>query len=67
MLSRYAGDLGMFDTLSSRLRDSTPSLFSKSDAVVNKANEHVTIATAAQSRNEQHTYLRESLKVGHTS
>lgn len=57
------GDTGLSDTLSARLRETTPSLFSQSDAVVNKANEMVTMATAAQGKTEQWSLLRESLKV----
>lgn len=63
LLARYAGETGLSATLSSRLRDSTPSLFSQSDAIVNKANELVALATASQSSHEQHNYLRESLKL----
>ncbi len=63
LLTRYASDVGVSDTLSARLRETTPSLFSQNDAVINKANELVTLATAAQSRNEQWSLLRESLKV----
>ena len=63
LLTRYAGDVGVSDTLSARLRDTTPSLFSQNDAVTSKANEMVTLATAAKSRNEQWGLLRESLKV----
>ena len=63
LLNRYAGDTGMFDSLSSRLRDATPTLFSHDDAIATKANEMITLATTAQSKYEQLSMLRESLKV----
>ena len=64
LLTRYAGDVGISDSLATRLRDTTPSLFSQKDAVVSKANEMVTVATSEQSRTKQWGLLRESLKVG---
>lgn len=64
LLTRYAGDLGLSDSLSTRLRDTTPSLFSQKDAVISKANEMVTMATTEQGRAKQRGLLRESLKVG---
>ena len=45
----------------------TPSLFSHDDAIASKAQELVTMATAMESRYEQLSMLRESLKVTSTS
>lgn len=53
----------MTDSLHARLRDVTPSLFSHDDAIASKAQELITMATALESRYEQLTMLRESLKV----
>ena len=63
LLNRYAGDTGMTDSLTARLRDLTPSLFSQDDAIASKATELVTMATTIKNRYEQLSMLRESLKV----
>lgn len=64
LLARYAGDLGLSDALSHRLRNTTPSLFSQRDAVNSKASEMITMAADELSRTKQQGLLRESLKVG---
>ena len=53
----------MTDSLTARLRDLTPSLFSQDDAIASKATELVTMATTIKNRYEQLSMLRESLKV----
>ena len=63
LLNRYAGDVGMSDSLSARLLEATPSLFSHDDAVASKARELVTMATSSQSKYEQLNLLRDSVKV----
>ena len=63
LLNRYAGDVGMSDSLSARLLEATPTLFSQDDAIASKAQELVTMATSSQSKYEQVGLLRESVKV----
>ena len=53
----------MTESLSARLREMTPSLYSLEDAIASKAQELVTMATTVQGRYEQLTMLRESLEV----
>ena len=63
LLNRYAGDVGMSDSLSARLLEATPSLFSHDDAIASKARELITMAMSSQSKYEQLSLLRESVKV----
>lgn len=62
LLTRYAGDTGLTDSLTARLRQMAPALFSQDDAIISKAQELVTMATVIQSRYEQLSMLRDSLK-----
>lgn len=63
LLDRYAGDIDIFDTISERLRETTPFLFSKDDAIANKGGELVTMATTTSSKDQKTGLLRQSLKV----
>ncbi len=63
LMTRHSGEVGASDEITSRLRETTPSLFSQSDAVCTKANELVAIASATDAKFEQLTRLRESVKV----
>ena len=62
-MSRYSGEVGISDEISSRLRETTPSLFSQNDAVCSKANELVAVASATEAKYDQLNQLRESVKV----
>ena len=57
------GDSGLSDTLSARLRETTPTLFSHDDATMSKAEELLTAATGMKNKYEQVNLLRDSLKV----
>lgn len=63
LLVRFAGDVGVSDEISARLRETTPSLFSQNDALSNKASELVTLAATTQVKYEQLNLLKESVKV----
>lgn len=63
LLNRHAGDVGMSDSLSARLLEATPTLFSQDDAIASKAQELVTMATGSKNKYEQLSLLRESVKV----
>ena len=63
LLNRYAGDVGMSDSLTARLLETSPSLFSQDDAVASKARELITMAMSIQSKYEQLSLLRELVKV----
>ena len=66
LLNRYAGDVSMSDSLSARLLEATPNLFSQDDAIASKAQELVIRATGSKSKYEQLNLLRESVKVNLT-
>ena len=53
----------MTESLSARLLEVAPSLYSQDDAIVSKARELVTVARAIQNRGEQLLRLRESVMV----
>ena len=63
LLKRHTGDSGLSDTLSARLRETTPTLFSHDDATMSKAQELLTVAAGVKSKYEQTNMLRDSLKV----
>jgi nuclear pore complex protein Nup155 len=62
LLKRHTGDSGLSDTLSARLRETTPTLFSHDDATMSKAQELLTVAAGVKSKYEQTNMLRDSLK-----
>lgn len=61
LLNRYAGDVNMTESLSSRLLEVAPSLYSQDDAIASKARELVTVARTIQNREEQLQRLKESV------
>ena len=63
LLNRHTGDSGLSDTLSARLRETTPTLFSHDDATESKAQELLTVAAGLPNKYEQVNMLRDSLKV----
>ena len=63
LLNRYAGDVGMSESLTTRLLEDTPTLFSHDDAVASKAKELVSMAMSSKSKYKQLGFLRESVKV----
>ena len=63
LLERHAGDSGLSDTLSARLRETTPTLFSHDDATASKAQELLSVAVGLKSQFDQMNMLRDSLKV----
>ncbi|CAI8052459.1 Nuclear pore complex protein Nup155 [Geodia barretti] len=62
LLERHAGDSGLSDTLSARLRETTPTLFSHDDATASKAQELLSVAVGLKSQFDQMNMLRDSLK-----
>ena len=66
LLNHYAGDVGVSDSLSARLLEATPTLFSQDDAIASKAQELVIRATGSKNKYEQLGLLRESVKVNLT-
>ena len=64
LMARHSGEVGVTDEIASRLRETTPSLFSQSNAIIAKANELVSIATATEEKFDQLSKLRDSVKVG---
>ena len=63
LISRFAGDSIMTDSLMKRLRELAPTIYSDDDAIASKANELVMVAKTLQNRYDQVTRLRDSLQV----
>jgi nuclear pore complex protein Nup155 len=63
LLDVYIGDSNMTDTLTSRLRESCPTLFGEDDAIVSKAHEQIVLAKPCEDRHMKASMLRESLKL----
>ena len=55
----------MTESLSSRLLEVAPSLYSQDDAIASKARELVTVARTIQNREEQLQRLKESVMVSY--
>ncbi|KAK3595250.1 hypothetical protein CHS0354_010857 [Potamilus streckersoni] len=63
LISRYLDDNATIDTISSKLREVCPTLYSTDDATCSKANELLQSAKINQNQIERREQLREALKL----